>query len=119
MSRHTRNEKECEEQLVRVDITEYSSYLLIPERFVQAISRVGRLHDKNHMFIDYEIERRHLKSHLVYREKVGKNLEFFGLIQANGKIKRKNVRDVKKKDYGFVIQLSNNDHEIIEVINLE
>jgi len=94
MSTNVSEKLERDNDVKKITLTEYSSYLLIPNKFLQPYSHLF-VHSRTgyrRLFVHYSFERNKLCHIQTLSHNVSSKIDFFGIIYPNGIIKQRFVR---------------------------
>lgn len=97
MPNYSISEKECDPHSPCIDLSELSSYLLIPSKFIETHQRVKIYSNRKTLEIHYSILPSFFTHCQTYKKKPRQELEFLGIIHPNGQ-----VEEVKIKNSAFV-----------------
>lgn len=80
------DEKECDLHLPCIDLHEFSSYLIIPTKFVTTHQRMKEYKNKKRVEIHYATLPYFFTHNLTYSKNPREELEFLGIIHPNGQV---------------------------------
>lgn len=80
------NEKECDSRLPCIDLNKFSSYLIIPTKFVKTHQRMKEYQNKRRSEVHYSTVPYFFTHDLTYSKNPRENLEFLAIIHPSGQV---------------------------------